>query len=47
MEFERFIKEGLSYDVENADALFKLVRFNTTFSGNEIVSLDEYITKMK
>jgi TNF receptor-associated protein 1 len=46
-EFERFLKEGLSYDVENTDALMKLVRFNTSYSGNEIVSLDDYISKVK
>jgi molecular chaperone HtpG len=34
-------------DAENAEPLFKLLRFNSTFSGNNMISLDDYIAKMK
>ena len=34
-------------DQENTEALFRLTRYNTTFSGNKLVSLDDYISKMK
>lgn len=46
-EFQNFLKEGLTVDSENAEALFKLLRFNSNFSSNNMVSLDEYIAKMK
>ena len=48
MEFQNFIIEGLTVDAENSEALFKLLRFNTTFSGGkDFVNLDDYIAKMK
>jgi TNF receptor-associated protein 1 len=46
-EFQNFIKEGLTVDSENSEALFKLLRFNSNFSSNNLISLDEYIAKMK
>ncbi|CDW77637.1 molecular chaperone hsp90 [Stylonychia lemnae] len=46
-EFNNFLKEGLTSDTENSEALFKLLRFNANFSKKELVSLDEYIEKMK
>ena len=46
-EFQNFLKEGLTVDAENAEPLFKLLRFNSTFSGNNMISLDDYIAKMK
>lgn len=46
-DFNNFLKEGLTSDTENSEALFKLLRFNANFSKQELVSLDEYIEKMK
>lgn len=46
-EFQNFIKEGLTSDHENSDALFKLLRFNSSFSKDELVSLEEYLEKTK
>lgn len=47
-EFQNFLKEGLTVDHENAEPLFKLLRFNATFAGNnKMVSLDDYIAKIK
>jgi len=34
-------------DQENSEPLFKLLRFNSTFAGNNMVSLDDYIAKMR
>jgi HSP90 family molecular chaperone len=31
-DFNQFLKEGLSTDMENTEALFKLLRFNSNFS---------------
>lgn len=41
------MKEGLTTDSENAEALSKLLRFNSTFSTNNFISLDEYLEKIK
>lgn len=46
-EFQNFIKEGLTVDHENSEPLFKLLRFNSNFSGQNFISLDDYIAKMK
>lgn len=46
-EFQNFIKEGLTVDHENSEPLFKLLRFNSTFSGKDMIALDDYIEKMK
>jgi len=46
-EFQNFIKEGLTMDQENSEPLFKLLRFNASFAGNNMVSLDDYIAKMR
>lgn len=46
-DFQNFIKEGLTSDHENSEALFKLLRFNATFSKNNFVSLEDYIEKLK
>lgn len=45
-DFQNYIKEGLTVDHENSEPLFKLLRFNATFSGNQLVSLDDYINKI-
>jgi TNF receptor-associated protein 1 len=46
-EFQNFIKEGLTVDAENSEPLFKLLRFNSSWAGNALISLDDYIAKMK
>jgi HSP90 family molecular chaperone len=46
-EFQSFIKEGLTVDHENSEPLFKLLRFNASYAGKDLVSLDDYISKMK
>lgn len=46
-DFNMFIKEGLTVDPENSEALFRLARFNTTFSPKSLVSLEDYVAKMK
>ena len=48
MDFGNFIKEGITVDSENKDALFRLLRFTTRNGGSqELVSIDDYISKMK
>jgi HSP90 family molecular chaperone len=46
-EFNNYLKEGLSQDRENADQLIKLMRFKSTKTKNNYISLDDYIEKMK
>lgn len=47
-DFGNFIKEGITVDSENKDALFRLLRFVTRNGGSsEFVSIDDYISKMK
>ena len=46
-EFSVFLKEGLSMDSENAEQILRLIRFYSNFSGNESVSLEDYIAKTK
>ena len=41
------IKEGLYEDFEHRDSLFKLLRFRSTTSGENLVSLEEYLGRMK
>lgn len=41
-EFGVFIKEGIASDFANRDDLLKLLRFHTTTSGDELVSLENY-----
>lgn len=45
--FGRYLKVGLIEDNDNRQELAKLSRWTTTESGNEVTSLDEYITRMK
>ncbi|MCV6599310.1 MAG: molecular chaperone HtpG [Alphaproteobacteria bacterium] len=47
MNFGSVIKEGLYEDPKNRDEIFKVARFKTTKSNGKLVSLDEYIDKMK
>lgn len=46
-DFNTFIKEGLTTDPENAEALLRLCRFNASFSQKDYISLDEYIENMR
>ena len=45
--FGAVLKEGLYEDFENRDALLKLVRFRSTASGDDLVSLADYVGRMK
>jgi len=45
-EFSNFIKEGINMDPENSQALLKLTRYKSTFSG-DYCGLDDYVKKMK
>jgi molecular chaperone HtpG len=45
-EFGVFIKEGVATDWENKAELLKLLRFNTTRSGDELVTLADYKGRM-
>jgi molecular chaperone HtpG len=44
--FGAVLKEGIYEDYENRDQLLQLARFRST-AGDELVSLDEYIARMK
>jgi len=47
-EFGFFLKEGICQDYENQTALTKLLYFETSkTTGSELVTLDEYIARMK
>jgi molecular chaperone HtpG len=45
--FGAVIKEGLYEDFENRDEILKVVRFHSTTSGDNLISLAEYIGRMK
>lgn len=45
--FGAVLKEGLYEDVDHRDALSKLLRFNTTAAGDDLVSVQTYIDRMK
>ncbi len=46
-EFGQSLKAGIPTDYENKERLAALLRYKTTKSGDNSVSLDEYITNMK
>lgn len=46
-EFGRFLKEGVAIEQQEPEAIYPLLRFHTTASPDEWVSLDEYIGRMK
>jgi len=45
--FGAVIKEGLYEDMERRDQLFEVVRFRTTKSDGETVSLKDYVARLK
>jgi TNF receptor-associated protein 1 len=47
-DFGRFFKEGVATDFENKGAIAKLLRFETSLTGEgEVVGLQEYVKRMK
>ena len=45
--FGAVLKEGIYEDADNRDALVKLARFHSTAGGDGLVSLDDYVGRMK
>ena len=45
--FGAVIKEGLYEDAENREAIMKISRFQSTSHSNELVSLEDYVSRMK
>lgn len=46
-EFGNVLKEGPAEDLVNRDRIAKLLRFSTTTADEQIVSLEEYVKRMK
>lgn len=46
-EFGRYLKEGVAIEQQEPETLHPLLRFHTTASPEEWISLDEYISRMK
>ncbi|WP_009961553.1 molecular chaperone HtpG [Verrucomicrobium spinosum] len=47
-DFSRFFKEGVATDFENKGTIAKLLRFETSLTGEgEVVGLQEYVKRMK
>lgn len=46
-DFNQYLKEGLTVDTDNAQQLLKLTRYKSTVTGNKLMSIDNYIEKMK
>ncbi|MDE0796942.1 MAG: molecular chaperone HtpG [Alphaproteobacteria bacterium] len=46
-DFGAVIKEGLYEDAENRDAIQKICRYQSTASGDDLISLADYVGRMK
>jgi molecular chaperone HtpG len=46
-EFGQVLKEGMGEDFANQERIAKLLRFSSTQSDDQAVSLDEYVARMK
>lgn len=46
-DFGAVIKEGLYEDAENREAILPVCRFQSTTSGDELISLSDYVGRMK
>lgn len=46
-EFGQVLKEGVIDDIKNKDKIAKLLRFSSTSFDEQVVSLDDYISRMK
>lgn len=47
-DFSRFIKEGVATDFDNKETIAKLLRFESSLTGEgEVVSLPDYVKRMK
>jgi molecular chaperone HtpG len=45
--FGAVLKEGIYEDTDQREDLLKIARFRSTTSGDELISLDDYISRMK
>ena len=45
--FGAVLKEGIYEDTDQREELLKIARFRSTTSGDELISLDDYIARMK
>jgi len=46
-EFGQMLKVGIQHDYENREKLSKLLRYRTSKSGDALIPLDEYISRMR
>lgn len=46
-EFGQVLKEGMGEDFANQDRIAKLLRFSSTSSDEQLVSLDDYLARLK
>ena len=46
-EFSRYVKEGIAIEQTEPESLYPLLRFHTTTSATQWISLDDYLGRMK